>query len=104
MEPREIYKCPVTGRYYDPLRVRRALLAVADWDDDEALTAVARSALGLAPIDPETGAGWLDAEAYAALSHFTDWLEKKDVTAKNWPTSAPSTACPPASTTTSTSN
>lgn len=97
----KVYRCPVTGRFYDPLRVRRDLLSrdfnklVADRAANEGdLVTVGRAALGLSEIDAETGAGWTDAAVLDALTSFTEYLAGKDETAQNSPTSAPCTDCP----------
>ena len=103
---RSIYTCPVTGRKYDPLALKRAIVRASKGDfnalvravpDDaavEKLTAIARVAMGLNPIDVETGAGVLDADAYEALLAFTLWLKGKGPRAQSGPDSTPCTDCP----------
>lgn len=96
------YRCPVTGRFYDPLRAWRDLLAksageVNAWvaaGDEDRLTALAREVLSLPGVDPETGAGFTDAVAFDALGALTEYLAGKERPAQTSPTSAPCTGCP----------
>jgi uncharacterized protein (DUF169 family) len=108
---RQVYCCPVTNRKYDPLAVKRAISAASKSrfndmcadarSEDEAkalaaqgqIVAVARAALGLKPIDPETGEGVLDADAYDALVQFTRWLRGKGGRAPETRSSSPCTGC-----------
>ena len=109
---RQIYTCPITGRKYDPLAVKRSLAiasrggfnaAVADSRSTDAvirasgqerLVTYARSALSLLPINPETGVGWLDVVVLDAITAFTRWLAGKGGRVQSGPNSAPCTDCP----------
>lgn len=113
-QERQVYRCPVTGRYLDPLAARRSMFAAAKGrggfngavadarspDEgvraagEERLVAAGRAALGLPPIDPKTGEGVTDAVAMEALTAFTRWLSGKGGTARGGPSGAPCTDCP----------
>lgn len=111
-QERLVYLCPVTGRHFDPLAVKRALVvatrnrfnqACADSaskdpvvaaDAESVIVAGGRAAFGLRPIDPQTGDGTVDADVIEAVRAFTRWLRGKGPTAQNSPTSAPCTDCP----------
>lgn len=94
------YSCPITGRYYDPLRCHRELLSEPDlnvWianDDHGRLVPHARKVFGLPEIDPATGFGWTESMVLAALGCFTEYLQGKDERAQNSSSSAPCTDCP----------
>jgi hypothetical protein len=108
---RQIYHCGVTNRAYDPLAVRRVLLvetrnkfgalcADAKSADpvkaalaEQSLTAAARKAFGLPPVNAK-GEGVLDALVWDALIAFTVWLSGKGSAAQTKPDSAPCTDCP----------
>lgn len=106
---RAVYQCPVTGRFYDPLAVKRGLAvrggfnaAVAESQSpdeqtraagEEKLVAASRKAFGFAPVDPKTGEGVTDAVALEALTAFTRWLKGKGETALGGRNDAPCTAC-----------
>ncbi len=105
MDLTKAYQCPVTGRFFDPLRVQRKLLSAGDvnaWitetprsaESEEKLISAARDALSLSPIDAETGAGWTDSVVLDSLDRFTVFLAGKDETEQTSPTSAPCTGCP----------
>lgn len=109
-QERTVYTCPVTGRKYDPLAVRRAIgrasghkfndlcadMASADPATrdaaEESLVRVARAALGL-PAVGQDGSGVLDADAYDALVAFTEYLRGKGRRARSTPDSSPCTGC-----------
>lgn len=112
---RQVYTCPVTGRKYDPLQVKRDLARAArGWEaynrvvaenankgDQVAqpaaegqLVGFARAAFGLKPIDPKTGDGVLDAVVLEALTAFTRWLLGKSETAGGTRPAEPCTGCP----------
>jgi len=116
---RDVYQCPVTQRFYDPLEMRRALLIessfqINEWieeqkSSDPAVTwpaqakvvAVTRKVFGLQPIDPITGGGEGDARVIAVLNAFTEWLEGKGGGGQNRDSSPParSSDFPPSSAT-----
>jgi hypothetical protein len=99
--------------YGDPLRVWRRLTNALDGQPNEALRAArsdipavreeahekvlaaAAYALEMAPFDPATGEGALEAQLTAALSAFLADLVKKKMTPASLPTSSgPSTSSP----------
>lgn len=100
MDLSKAYRCPVTGRYYDPLRVWRDLLAesqVNQWittADEGHLIPLARKVLALPDIDPVTGDGFLDETVLTALARVTEYLAGKGERARTSPSSAPCTDCP----------
>lgn len=111
---RQIYRCPKTGAFHDPLMVKRRLLiyskgglnaAIATWNDEKAdpvekgkaeevLVRAGRDAFGYPAIDAPTGKGIVDATVLEAVTDFTIWLRGKGETVQNTPTSAPCTDCP----------
>lgn len=111
MTDRRVYQCPNTGRFYDPLALRRSLVigskgrfndSARDMRDPdpvksaaatETIVAAGRTAFGLDPIDSETGEGVPDADVIEAVTAFTGWLAGKDETAQSGPNSAPCTGC-----------
>jgi len=105
-----IYLCPVTNRYYDPLRLRRELrLSAEDYgaefnelldrarlDDakaEAALYSICRAAFALPPVHP-SGAGFTDATVADALEAFLRWQRGKGQRERHSPDAAPSTALP----------
>lgn len=102
MDLSKVYQCPVTSRFYDPLRVQRDLFRLSagevnDWirsGDRDNLITLARKVFGLPDIDPVTGRGVLDAEVIEVLDRYTEWLSGKVETVQISPTSVPCTDCP----------
>jgi hypothetical protein len=110
-QERQIYTCPITGRAYDPLSVRRAIITasknqfnsivgrVRSKDKLESETAIGeviaigRKALTLEPVSTK-GDGILDSQVYDAITAFTVYLTKKGLRERKRPTSAPCTDCP----------
>ena len=104
---RQIYKCPVTGRDYDPLAVRRKLTLASKGtfngivsrlkskDDLESTQALDEYiTIGRKALDLE--ATVLDASVYDSLTAFTHYLRGKGQRVQNGPTFAPCTDCPQA--------
>lgn len=112
MSEKDIYQCPVSGRFHDPLAVKRAVVlaskgrfndAVAAWKGEDqvdranaeaVLVTAARAGLGLPPVDPKTGQGVTDAQAIEALTAFTKWCRGKGQRAASTHDSRPCTGCP----------
>jgi hypothetical protein len=110
---RDIYRDPITGVMYDPLKVHRKLVVgsrneINKWladhrnsDDlvslaaEEKLLPVIRAAFDLAPIDP-TGRGITDAHALAVLERFLEYAQGKEKRGQDSPTGSPCAVCPEA--------
>ena len=113
---RQVYQCPETKRFYDPLSVKRKLVIAGKGQFNKAvavynggagtpeelaqaegiLVASGREALGMPAINPATGEGHGDASVILAVTAFTRWLRGKDGTVQSGPNSAPCTDCPQA--------
>jgi len=93
----------------DPLRIRRllvhelggdlnAVLSQAHAEEEpvrfqarDQLLSAARIAFDMTPFNPATGAGAVEADLWAALTAFLDFIEKKNPSGVSGPTSVPST-------------
>jgi hypothetical protein len=104
----DIYRDPVTDRYYDPYRVLAALYHYSGNKLNEMVRAanespagslklaeVGRRAFGLPAIDPATGEGTPDAVVLAVVEKFSEYVRGKGQGAGNWRNwSRPSEASP----------
>lgn len=111
MTDQEIYRDPLTGTAYDPLRVHRRLVVGSKnefnlWlrdhrgeDELKALAAddkilpVVRDAFGLPPVSPD-GGGITDAQAFMILERYLEYARGKGQRGQPSPASSPCADCP----------
>lgn len=88
-----LYRCPLTGHYYDPHVLHRTLYPDAEPVPTPVMIDRARHVLTL-PAVTRSGCGYSEEQVLAALTGFGEWLEKKSSTGARSPIAAPSTGVP----------
>ena len=109
---KNIYRCPVTGAYYDPLGVQRKLLLgskgqVNSWLADqrggdelaslaaeEKLLPLIRSSFALPDLDSRTGEGSGTAVCLKVLECYLLWADEKKEMGQPSPNVLPCSDCP----------
>lgn len=107
-----IYKCPVTGYWFDPLAIQRRLLVgskgnINTWikeqrgedelialEAEERMLPVIRAAFGLVEVDKASGSGHPTELVLNTLTHYLQWAEAKKVKGQTSQLESPCVDCP----------